>query len=781
MSIIESEETTTKSWILQNRVMKRNGESVEILLDDTYEKIEHVPGLKTSLFPHQKTVVKAMVDLEKNRCFTITSNLHESDSYKLKTPAAMLSEAVESDIYEIKTSAGVLSEAVGSGKTIDILSLIILQKIPKVYPDIGELEMCDMGNNNRKKYYTAIIRKKFRNILKPTIIFTGVSVINQWIQSIKTFTSLTWFAVFDVRDLQKLINMMADKSINRYDIVIVKNGKVSRSVKFPSYITLETKNSKATILYIYNIITNMRNMCWARVVIDDFDTIKLPHNAGIVNALFTWYISSTKKYIPCKKSHNVQFYNTADMLMYGDYNCGNIINNPILFYNLNIRNDPEFVKRTNNISSPKFYAYVFSNPNNQYMGFLSLMGDAEANEVMEMLNGDAIGTAAERIGIKTDSVADIFQRILGKQFDKYKKSTNVLEYIKEIEPQQGMREPMSNNPNETDTYKKSDLFERRAILYNYPNLKGLIESTKEEYTEIKRASSIAIERVKNNIKEGECPICTSDLADNDEEVLIAKCCGIILCGTCCFGTIFPKGKAIGKCSNCREILQLTSLIYLNGDFDLSKIVDENLNESDDEKVGDVVNNQNMKKSEPRTKMSAILDIINNIVPIERKRIDVNINNLMKGTAILPDSAYNKVLIFANYDETIQNIKKILDENHIAYWRLGGTNREISNMVSLFTDCKKTCVMIINSMKHCSGLNLQSATDLIFAHKLIDPNVETQVIGRGQRLGRTTQLRVHFIFYENEYEWMTRDNTIREIEDNNESVIGQYMMSGLNIP
>ena len=64
--------------------------------------------------------------------------------------------------------------------------------------------------------------------------------------------------------------------------------------------------------------------------------------------------------------------------------------NPVLFYNLNIRNDPDFVKATNNINSPKFYAYTFNNINNHYMGFLSLMDDNEANEVMEMLNGDAI-------------------------------------------------------------------------------------------------------------------------------------------------------------------------------------------------------------------------------------------------------------------------------------------------------------------------------------------------------------------------------------------------------
>jgi hypothetical protein len=759
-----TKKSNKKSWILQPRCLCTNPYSltskVEIPLDGTFETVESVPGLKTSLFPHQKTVVKAMIDLEKNLCFKATGKKQYMQNFEM---------------YEIKTSAGVLSEAVGSGKTIDILAVIILQKIPRVCPDIAHLDLVDYNNYVSSRYYVSSIRKKFRNILKPTIVFTGVSVIDQWISAIKTFTNLKYFSVCDVRDLQKLINMMSDKSINQYDIIIVKNGKVTRPIILPDHLIVENKNADKTVLYIYNIIVNMRNFCWARCVIDDFDTIKLPHNAGIINSLFTWYISSTRKLMPVKNQNNSQFYTTADMLMYSNYSCGNIMKNPVLFYNLNVRNDPDFVKQTNMISSPKFYAYVFANLNNQYMGFLGLIGDSEANEVMEMLNGDAIETAAERIGIKTDSVADIFQSILGKQFDKYKKSIDVLEYIREIEPMQGQREPMTSNPDSEDTYKKSDLFIRREISYNYPNLKSIIESTKEEYTEIKKTSSIAIERVKNNIKEGECPICTSDLSDNDEEILIVKCCGVILCGVCCFGTVFPKGKVSGQCSNCRAQLQLTSLIYLNSDFDLSKIVDENLNEP--EKKEELTKGKK-ENDEPRTKLCAILDIIKGTKPPEQKRVDVNIHNLMKGTNILPEPKYNKVLIFASYDESITKIKKKLDEDKISYWQLGGTHREITEIVRIFTECKKTCVLIVNSMKHCSGLNLQTATDLIFAHKIIDPNVETQVIGRGQRLGRLNQLSVHFMFYKNEYDWMTRNNTIRVIEDVEQSNIGQEMISGL---
>ncbi len=729
-----------------------NSMSPEILLDETYETIEHIPGLKTSLFPHQKTIVKAMLDLEMKREFVIGQ-------------------------YTIKISAGVLSEAVGSGKTIDILSVILQQKIPQVYRDISVIDMCDSGSAHRRNnspHFASVVRKKFLNILKPTIVFAGVSVVNQWVSAIKTFTSLKAFAVFNVRDLQKLVNMMADKSINQYDVVIVKNGRVTREVKLPNYITPEIKNVDKTSLYIYNVLGNMRNFCWARVVVDDFDTIHLPSNAGIINGLFTWYISSTRKTMNSNRiAANRQFTTTAEMLMYDGYNCAEIMNNLVLFKHFNIRNSANFVKDTNQISSPKFYAYQFENPNNQYMGFLGLMGGTEANEVMEMLNGDAIGTAADRLGIKTDSVADIFQLMLGKQFDLYTKSVNVLDFISQEKPRQGRRTPMSENPDEKDTYNKTDLFNRRDIVYNYPNLKGLIETTEDEYTTHRTTSSVAIERVKSNIREGECPICTSELTDDDEDILILKCCGIIVCSMCCFGTIFPKKSSNGQCSNCRSRLTLQQLIYLNSNFNLDKIINEDLTEGPDEeevKEDDADKEDNADKPKgPRTKMTAILEIINNKKPDEARRVDVNIENLMKGTHIMESPSYSKVLIFANYDETIQKIKEMLEENKIHYWKLGGTHNEIATTVDKFTAYTGTCVMIINSMKHCSGLNLQSATDLVFAHKMIDRNVETQVIGRGQRLGRTNQLKVHFMFYQNEYEWMERQGAIHEIPDTDEVV------------
>ena len=108
--------------------------------------------------------------------------------------------------------------------------------------------------------------------------------------------------------------------------------------------------------FIYNIISNVRNVCWLRVIVDDFDTIHLPNNAGIVNGLFTWYISSTKKRMNIKKiNKDPNFKSIEKILMHYDYGCAKITGNDSLFYIFNVRNNSDFIKKHNNLTNPKFY------------------------------------------------------------------------------------------------------------------------------------------------------------------------------------------------------------------------------------------------------------------------------------------------------------------------------------------------------------------------------------------------------------------------------------------
>jgi SNF2 family DNA or RNA helicase len=214
----------------------------------------------------------------------------------------------------------------------------------------------------------------------------------------------------------------------------------------------------------------------------------------------------------------------------------------------------------------------------------------------------------------------------------------------------------------------------------------------------------------------------------------------------------------GQCSNCRQKLSMLDIIYMNSEFNLESITKDRMDDfSKPKEAGDA---KAYKK--PRAKIDAILDIIRGATPEEQKEVDVRVHNLMKGLGALPDGAAQKVLIFASFDETLKQIEKDLTENDIKFMRLGGSHSEITKTAEAFNSAKGSRVMIINSTKHCSGLNLQTATDLIFAHKIIDKDIQSQVAGRIQRMGRTTQARIHFMLYKNEFDWMTMQNELRVI-------------------
>ena len=91
---------------------------------------------------------------------------------------------------------------------------------------------------------------------------------------------------------------------------------------------------------------------------------------------------------------------------------------------------------------------------------------------------------------------------------------------------------------------------------------------------------------------------------------------------------------------------------------------------------------------------------------------------------------------------------------IQYKRLGGTAAQIHEVATEFQDSYEgTNVLLINGEKYASGLNLQTATDLVFMHKIMDRNIESQIIGRIQRLGRKYKAHVHYILYDDEIGYM----------------------------
>ena len=122
----------------------------------------------------------------------------------------------------------------------------------------------------------------------------------------------------------------------------------------------------------------------------------------------------------------------------------------------------------------------------------------------------------------------------------------------------------------------------------------------------------------------------------------------------------------------------------------------------------------------------------------------NLENILKKQA----GQNNKYLLFSSYDNTFNNVIMVLERNGIKYAHLKGNVNHISTTLQKYRD-GDVQVLLVNTRNYGSGLNLENTTDVIMFHKF-DSEIEKQVVGRAQRYGRTSPLRVWYLLYNNEF-------------------------------
>jgi SNF2 family DNA or RNA helicase len=107
----------------------------------------------------------------------------------------------------------------------------------------------------------------------------------------------------------------------------------------------------------------------------------------------------------------------------------------------------------------------------------------------------------------------------------------------------------------------------------------------------------------------------------------------------------------------------------------------------------------------------------------------------------------KILIFSCYDTSLMSITPILNKHGIKYDYLKGNGGHINNVIRNYKT-GDTNVLLVNTMYFGSGFNMENTTDIIMFHKF-DSEIEKQVIGRAQRIGRTLPLNVWYLVHDNE--------------------------------
>jgi superfamily II DNA or RNA helicase len=126
-----------------------------------------------------------------------------------------------------------------------------------------------------------------------------------------------------------------------------------------------------------------------------------------------------------------------------------------------------------------------------------------------------------------------------------------------------------------------------------------------------------------------------------------------------------------------------------------------------------------------------------------------------------NSSDKKIIIFSDYSSVFQYIETLCEKYNIKYVDLDkGNIKEIDNATTNYK-YGDTKILLSNSTLFGCGMNFENSSDILFVHKM-DKNMEKQVIGRAQRMGRKSVLNIIYLEYENESEFTIKINKNSEL-------------------
>jgi SNF2 family DNA or RNA helicase len=229
---------------------------------------------------------------------------------------------------------------------------------------------------------------------------------------------------------------------------------------------------------------------------------------------------------------------------------------------------------------------------------------------------------------------------------------------------------------------------------------------KEEHMKKLKETSNKLDMIKQRLFADEvCLICYDDIT---EDKMISPCCKNKFCYGCITTWFNSPTNRLKVCPYCKEKYDnKNAWVVIKHNIDEQVIVPEQ---------------QEMHTSEPKSKIDTLCDILT--------------------------SAGEKVMIFSDYNTVFKEIKKELEERGISNIELdGGTINKIHEDIQKYK-YGDTRVLMVNSAFYGSGMNLENTTDIIFIHKT-KAAMYDKVVGRAQRPGRTTRLKVYQLLYQNE--------------------------------
>ena len=238
---------------------------------------------------------------------------------------------------------------------------------------------------------------------------------------------------------------------------------------------------------------------------------------------------------------------------------------------------------------------------------------------------------------------------------------------------------------------------KKTLEYSTESLKQkAIEAQEQKIASIESRISAIQERLKR-AKEQTCPICYCDLTNT----AVTPCCQQLFCFACLCESL----KRVASCPLCRARIDNIKDIKVLGEGQ---------------------------------------------VPVPQQDVRTTNSLLNKNDSFVKFMKENpnaRVLMFSSYDASFTKLEDSLDAADIKYSMLNGSQLRIAKLLREFKAGKYN-VLFLNARNMGAGLNIESATHVMLFHRM-SAELESQIIGRANRLGRTNSLEVVYLIHENE--------------------------------
>lgn len=229
-------------------------------------------------------------------------------------------------------------------------------------------------------------------------------------------------------------------------------------------------------------------------------------------------------------------------------------------------------------------------------------------------------------------------------------------------------------------------------------LSGELQSLRDRYDNIQ-------ERM-NGLDEKECAICYEIYRDP-----VTLACAHVFCGNCIMRWVKEKTgryNAAVFCPICKEQIDVSRIVRMTGD---------------------------VSEPIPEPKLT-------------KEQVVVR---------LLRDFPNGKFILFSNHDGSFSRLQGTLNSSNIESRQLKGQSSIQTRVLDEFRTGQIKVIML-NSRYCGSGIDIHEATDVIL-YQAFDEGTTQQVCARADRVGRTTQLRVHHLYHYNELKDIKAKNCI----------------------